>query len=970
MPTETPPTSISPINDACTEYARDVVDGKIVAGPYVRLACQRHLDDIATGSERGLIWDPEKSARSIGYFRDVLTVEVEEDNGEGEFESKSVRFNLQPWQAFIVGSLFGWMTDAGLRRFRRAYVEIGKGNGKALAIDTPIPTPTGWTTMGALRRGDQVFDENGKPCNVTAVSGHMNGRPCYRMTFSDGAEIVADAEHLWKTSALRSQGKRGPKPASEPRKGGYAIRTTEEISRTLSTGPTNSTHPQAKWNHRVDVAGALELTDVELRVRPYTLGAWLGDGDSDCARLTVAYADWAIVREIEADGYAAAEQKKHSPTTARVSVGSLGRSQAERNACLASVLRRIGVIGNKHIPDEYFRASYGQRLALLQGLMDTDGSALKGGASEFTAVNERLARDVCDLMRTLGLKPMMTESAAKLNGREVGRRWRIRVHAYRDTPIFRLKRKAERLKERPKTKALSLGRMIVGCEPIESVTVQCISVDSPSRMFLAGKHLVPTHNSPLAAGIGHYMLTAMGKLRAEVYSAATDKDQASILFRDAVAMWERSPNLRKRLHPSGVNPVWQLTDLQRNSFFKPISSEKKGKSGIRPYCALIDEVHEHADNSVIEMMRAGTKGNQEALIFEITNSGFDKKTVCGQEHDYTVEIIEGTKQNDAWFGFIASLDEGDDPFDDEGCWIKANPNLGISIQPLFIREQVSEAKGMPSKEGLVRRLHFCQWTESENSAIPRKIWQQCKGEVDPQQLCEEYGRPYGGLDLSRARDLTAFTLTWVIDSTKDQWKFASKTWFWTPKDTLVERAKRDRAPYVEWVKAGHIEAVAGSRISYRWIASALSGLCAQYDPAIIGCDQYGLENLQDHLGDIGVALPCVVHPQGFQRRVIEKKEEQALVGATGADEIALWMPDSINKLENALYEQRIIHDPNPVQEMCAASVVYEQNRTGHRMFAKDKAVSRIDGMVSLAMSVGMATVPTAPKREPTILVIG
>ena len=468
--------------------------------------------------------------------------------------------------------------------------------------------------------------------------------------------------------------------------------------------------------------------------------------------------------------------------------------------------------------------------------------------------------------------------------------------------------------------------------------------------------------SPMAAGIGHYMLTANGKIRAEVYSAATDKDQASILFRDAVSMWERSPGLKRRLIASGINPVWQLTDIAKASFFKPISSEKKGKSGIRPYCALIDEVHEHPDNSVIEMMRAGTKGNQEALQFEITNSGFDRQSVCWNEHQYSIDIAAGIKENDAWFSYVCGLDEDDDPFEDEACWVKANPNIGVSIHPLFIREQVAEAKGMPSKEGLVRRLHFCEWTESEASAIPRKIWQACQaqpGEIDPEELCARGLRPFGGLDLSRSRDLCAFTLTWVIDPTPDAWHFVSKTWFWTPKDTLAERAKQDRAPYVEWEKAGFLEAVPGPRVSYRWLAEALAGLCARYEPQIIGCDQYGLERLNDQLAEIGASLPCVVHPQGFNRRVIDKKEETELLGATGAEEIALWMPDSILKYEAALLEQRILIDPNPVQTMGAAGVIYEQNRTGHRMFAKDKATSRIDGQVSQAMSIGVATVQKA-----------
>lgn len=475
--------------------------------------------------------------------------------------------------------------------------------------------------------------------------------------------------------------------------------------------------------------------------------------------------------------------------------------------------------------------------------------------------------------------------------------------------------------------------------------------------------------SPMAAGIGHYMHSASGKVRAEVYSAATDQDQAAILFRDAVAMWERSPALMKRLLPSGQTPVWQLTYRGRGGdcIFKPISSAKKGKSGIRPDCALIDEVHEHPDNSVIEMLRAGTKGKQDALIFEITNSGFDKKSVCGQEHDYSVAVANGDIENDAWFSFVCSLDEGDEPFEDESCWPKANPNLNVSIFAPYIREQVAEAKGMPSKEGLVRRLNFCQWTESETSAIPRKVWLACQAvgakAFDPDELRKRGVPCFGGLDLSRARDLTAFVLTWVLEDKTDQWCFASKAWFWTPKDTLVARAKADRAPYEQWVQQGHMEAVPGPRIKYAWLAHAIPEICARYQPEMIGCDQYGLEQLLDAMGEVGAELPnAVVHPQGFQRRKIGERDDLK-ADDTGADELALWMPDSINKVEAALLEERIVIYPNPVMTMCAANVVYEENRTGHRHFNKAKASGRIDGMPALANSIGVATVKAAPTKS-------
>ena len=173
--------------------------------------------------------------------------------------------------------------------------------------------------------------------------------------------------------------------------------------------------------------------------------------------------------------------------------------------------------------------------------------------------------------------------------------------------------------------------------------------------------------SPLSAGIGLYCLTADKEPRAEVYAAATKKDQAMVLFRDAVAMVDQSPALSARIQKSGgAGKEWNLAFLQAGSFFRPISSDD-GQSGPRPHCALIDEVHEHKSNQVVEMMRAGTKGRRQALIFMITNSGHDKTSVCYDYHEYGRKVSAGSIEDDSFFAFICSLDEGDDPFKDESC---------------------------------------------------------------------------------------------------------------------------------------------------------------------------------------------------------------------------------------------------------------------------------------------------------------
>jgi len=460
--------------------------------------------------------------------------------------------------------------------------------------------------------------------------------------------------------------------------------------------------------------------------------------------------------------------------------------------------------------------------------------------------------------------------------------------------------------------------------------------------------------SPMLGGIGIYMMVADNEPRAEVYSAAAKKDQAAILFKDAVAMRDQSPKLARKISCQGENPVWQMTYVGRRGdkrIFKPLSSEK-GKSGPRPHCALTDEVHEHPDRDVIDMLERGFKFRKQPLLAMATNSGTDKKSICWEEHQHGVNVVTGVIEDDTTFAFICSLDEGDDWENDPSCWIKVNPLLGVTLEEEYLAGLVKQAKMMPGKRNGIARLHFCQWTQSEKAALKRDAWIACHDEVDPEALTKAGYPCFGGLDLSQVRDFSAFTLTWLIDAAKNAEKLVSKTWFWTPKDTLLLRAGRDQAPYDLWAEQGHLEPVPGDRLKYTWLADALADLNSRYLPQTIACDQYGLERLKDSLTDKGLILPTEIHPQGFQRRVLEKVPDPTKPGEE--IEIYLWMPDSINKLEEAIYDGRQKVAQNPLLDSMAASVTYAENRTGHRMFDKEKAHGRIDGMVSLAMSVGMA----------------
>lgn len=353
---------------------------------------------------------------------------------------------------------------------------------KALALDTPIPTPTGWTTMGELKPGDMVFDEHGKPCEVLQATEVQHNHQCYEVEFSDGAKIVADAGHLWFTLY---RGKPG-------------VRETRDILATLKEATRGDN------NHAIPVAGALELPDADLPVPPYVLGLWLGDGRSDNACMTVGDQDAA---EIMANVTAAGVECGPTRADGRNQVtyfhlrtpGVDGRLDGRRRGeAVQAKLRALGVLGSKHIPAIYLRASKAQRQELLQGLMDSDGHITDKGLCGFCTVDDALKDGVLELIRSLGYKPTATQRETRCNGKPARPAWVLHFKAYADCPVFKLARKVARLCPSPETRQRSQTRQIVAVREVPSVPVRCILVSSPSHLFLAGDAMVPTHNTALS----------------------------------------------------------------------------------------------------------------------------------------------------------------------------------------------------------------------------------------------------------------------------------------------------------------------------------------------------------------------------------------------------------------------------------------------------------------------------------------
>lgn len=434
--------------------------------------------------------------------------------------------------------------------------------------------------------------------------------------------------------------------------------------------------------------------------------------------------------------------------------------------------------------------------------------------------------------------------------------------------------------------------------------------------------------SPLAAGIGLYGLTSDGEARAEVYAAATKKDQAQILFRDAIAMVDQSPSLAGRLSISGAKgKEWNLAHNKSNSFFRPISADD-GQSGPRPHMALLDEIHEHKNANVVEMMRAGTKSRQQALIFMITNSGSNKQSMCYEYHDYGSKVSAGILQDDSFFAFICSLDPGDDPFKDEACWYKANPSLADGIPGLkYLREQVTQARGMPSKEALVRRLNFCEWTAAVAPWVSADAWFAC--EDDDMPLPALYGRTgVAGLDLSSTQDLTALVV--ALDPTEDDPVVRIVPYFWLPGENLKEKGEKDRVPYLAWRDAGHLEALPGRAVNKLAVLHRLINVCDLFEIRAIAYDRWRIEDFKQLIENEGASLPELKpFGQGFKE-----------------------MAPAVDEFERLLIDRLMKHNGNPVMTWCAANAVLVSDPAGNRKLTKALATGRIDGMVAGVMAVG------------------
>ncbi|QUT07931.1 terminase large subunit [Sphingobium phenoxybenzoativorans] len=485
--------------------------------------------------------------------------------------------------------------------------------------------------------------------------------------------------------------------------------------------------------------------------------------------------------------------------------------------------------------------------------------------------------------------------------------------------------------------------------------------------------------SPFAAGLGLYAMMADGEPGAEIYPIAAHRDQAMILFRDAVAMVKQSPDLESRLKFSGgpgreFNIAW----LAKASFMRPLSREAgKSGSGLRPHVGLADEVHEHPNRDALEMIERGFKFRRQPILLMITNSGSDRNSIAREEHEHGVKVAAGTATpgndfayvgeviDDTTFSFIASLDPGDDPLNDPSCWPKANPLLGTILTEDYLAGVVAQAKAMPGKLNGILRLHFCVWTDAETAWMTRAALEPCLADFDP---AEHHGkRIWLSGDLSQNRDITAMgavveTGEVEVEAVRDGevqtvWKPTYDAWVeaWTPGDTLDARALRDKAPYREWADAGHIHAPKGQSIRFDHVAQALGEYAHDFDVQCFAYDRYAFKRgFEPECDKLGISVEFVEHPQGGTKKGKPTDAMKVAAEQEQREAEGLWMPGSVREVEDAIMEGRIRFRRNPVLISAMMSAVTDEDRWGNHWLAKERAANKIDCAVAICMALGAA----------------
>ena len=476
----------------------------------------------------------------------------------------------------------------------------------------------------------------------------------------------------------------------------------------------------------------------------------------------------------------------------------------------------------------------------------------------------------------------------------------------------------------------------IDLEPWQMFIIWCVfgwkKADGNRRFKVAYNEVARKNGkSTFAAGIGLYGLVADGEEGAEVYSAATKMDQAKIIHQEAIRMVRKSVSLKKRCGVHVNNIHVNIT----NSKFEPLGSDAKTLDGLNPHLTTVDELHAHPDSSVWDVIRSAIGARTQPLMFAITTAGFNTQCFCKQQRDYAANVLSGIVEDDSLFAIIYTLDEGDD-WKDESVWIKANPNLDISVSREDMRDMCKEAVESAEKRNnfLTKKLNV--WTTQHVSYFNVAKWDEC---LTHSKTLEDFAgqKCILGLDLASKLDITANVAIFPKGDTYEILPF-----FYCPEEGAKIRSKKDRVPYLSWADKGWLKMTPGSKIDTNFIVNDIKRLFEICDVEMLGFDPWGFAAFQDMLTNEGIDTKNLIEIRPIMQHLSEPTKELA------AD----------------IIEGKIIHNGNPIMSwMIGNTVVYVDPNDNVRP-VKNKSTEKIDGV--LALLTGKAILMQQKPEGPSV----
>ena len=410
------------------------------------------------------------------------------------------------------------------------------------------------------------------------------------------------------------------------------------------------------------------------------------------------------------------------------------------------------------------------------------------------------------------------------------------------------------------------------------------------------------------------------EMRGQVYSAASDRNQASLVFKELSAIIDRTPWMTERLNIRSFNKL--IEDNETGSTYEALSSDARKAHGLSPSFVICDEVAQWRGRELYDNLISGLGARAEPLAVVIGTQAATDQNLMSELVDYAEKLNTGELSDPSFFGVVYKASDDADPFAPE-TWAACNPALGDFKSIVDMKTLAGQARHIPARVGPFKNLHLNMRTSAEVRFISAADWLACGEPVDAATL---YGRPcWAGLDLSSTTDLTALVLYFPFDGG------AVLPFFWCPGENIQARSDADRVPYQLWAEQGYIETTPGRSVDYRFVARRMAAVASDYDLMGIAFDRWRIDTLKRILSEEGIDLPLISFGQGFKD-----------------------MAPAVDALEAAVLDGKLRHGGHPVLTWNCSNCCVELDPAGNRKLSKRRSRERIDGMVSLAMAIGLA----------------